>query len=250
MSTGRLPDDSLLRLYLLGKRMEEVEQDRIERSYFESDECFDRLLEIEDDLIDTYIRGGLSPEERVQFERHFLAAGRHRERYEAMRAIAANFFRDGPRPRHSRLSGIRAFLVMQSSAARAAMAVLGIGAIVALGLLGARYARLSTEKANASALAASSRLAPARGELAFALAPGLLRSNSRRAGPRVACAAPEDDGVTTVSAVRGRPEHRAWRRGASPGRFGAGRRCGGSSNLSQSSDGGTRLRRLIGWDGD
>jgi hypothetical protein len=58
------------------------------------------------------------------------------------------------------------------------MAVLGIGTIVALGLLGAGYARLWRENANTRSMAASSRPGPARGDLAFVLAPGLLRSGT------------------------------------------------------------------------
>jgi hypothetical protein len=155
-----------------------AEQERVEKSYFESDECLDHLLEVEDDLIDTYIRGGLSPAERAQFERHFLAAKRRRDRYEGMRAIAASFFRDSPRTRHSFLRGFRDFIVMQSRAAQASIAVLGAGAIVAFGLLGAGYVRLLRENANARVLLASSRQEPAHGVLTFTLRPGLLRSGT------------------------------------------------------------------------
>jgi hypothetical protein len=178
MSTEGDSEDSLLRRYLLGDRMAEAEQGRIEQSYFESDQHFDRLLEVEDDLIDTYIRGGLSPTEHVQFERHFLAAKRRRDRYEAMRAVAAGFFRDGPRPHHSLLKRFRDFFVVQSLPARAAMAVLGAVAIVAVGLLGAGYVRLWRENANARVLLASSRQAPASPVLLFTLRPGLLRSGA------------------------------------------------------------------------
>jgi hypothetical protein len=178
MKTEGHPDDSLLRRYLLGDRMAETEQERVEKSYFESDECFDRLSEVEDDLIDTYIRGGLSPTECVQFERHFLAARRRRDRYEAMRAIAASFFRDSPRPHHSLLVGFRDFFVMQSPATRVAVVTLGTVAIVAFALLGGGYVRLSRENANARALLASSRQEPVPAFLTFTLRPGLLRSGA------------------------------------------------------------------------
>jgi hypothetical protein len=176
MSAAEHPDDRLLRRYLLGERIAESEQDRVEKSYFESDQYFDRLLEVEDDLIDTYIRGGLSAAECVQFERHFLAAKRRRDRYEAMRAIAASFFREGPR--HSLLKGFIDFFVMQSPTARTAMTALGAVAILAFGLLGVGYVRLWRESVNARALLASSRQAPARAVLAFTLRPGLLRSGA------------------------------------------------------------------------
>ena len=178
MSTREQPDDSLLRQYLLGDRLAAAEQDRIEKSYFESDPYLDRLTEVEDDLIDTYIRGGLSPRECAQFERHFLAAKRRRDRYEAMRAIAACFFRESPRPHHSLLSGFRDFFVMQSPAARTAMAGLGVVALVAVGLLGAGYVRLWRETTNARVLLASSRPTPAPAFVTFSLRPGLLRSGA------------------------------------------------------------------------
>ena|ERR1035441_8072219 len=178
MSTERHPEDSLLRRYLLGDPMAEGEQERVEKSYFESDECFDRLLEAEDDLIDTYIRGVLSPAECAQFERHFLAAKRRRDRYEAMRAIAANFFRDSPPPHHSLLRGLRDFFVMQSPRMRTAMAVTGAVTIVVVGLLGTGYVRLWRESANARALPANSRQVPAPAFLMVALRPGILRSGA------------------------------------------------------------------------
>jgi hypothetical protein len=178
MSAAEHPDDRLLHRYLLGERIAEAEQDRFEKSYFESDQYFDRLLEVEDDLIDTYIRGGLSATECIQFERHFLAAKRRRDRYEAMRAIAASFFREGPRQRHSFLKGLRDFFVVQSPAARTAMTALGAVGILAFGLLGVGYVRLWRESVNARALLASARQAPARAVLAFTLRPGLLRSGA------------------------------------------------------------------------
>jgi len=178
MSTEGERDDNLLRRYLLGDRMAEAEQERIERSYFESDQNFDRLLEVEDDLIDNYIRGRLSPRESAQFERHFLAAQRRRDRYEAMRAIAASFFRGGPRSHHSLLKGFIDFFAMQSPTARTAMAASGAVAIVAFGLLGVGYVRLWRDSVNARALLARSRQAPAPAVLAFTLRPGLLRSGA------------------------------------------------------------------------
>jgi len=171
-------DDRLLRRYLLGDRLAEAEQDHIEKSYFESDPYFDRLIEVEDELIDAYIRGGLSPAECAQFERHFLAAKRRRDRYEAMRAISASFFRDSPRPHHSLLMGFRDFFVMQSPTARMAMAVLAAVAIVVVGFLGVGYVRLLRERMNGRGLLASSRQAPAPGFLTFTLRPGVLRSGA------------------------------------------------------------------------
>ena len=178
MSTAEQPDDNLLRRYLLGDRLADGERDRVERSYFESDRHFDRLLEAEDDLIDAYIRDRLSLAERARFERHFLAAKRRRDRYEAMRAIAANFFRERPPRRGSLLESFRSFFVIRTPAARTAAIALGAVSIVLLGSLGAGYVRLKRENTAARALLASSRPVPGRGVPTYTLRPGLLRSGA------------------------------------------------------------------------
>ena len=67
---------------------------------------------------------------------------------------------------------------MQSPVARTAMAVLASAAILAVGFLGAGYARLWRENVNAHALLASSRQAPTPAFLTFNLRPGLLRSGA------------------------------------------------------------------------
>jgi hypothetical protein len=89
-------DDRLVR-YLLGEALTDAEQAEIEERYFTDDVYFDRLLAVEDDLIDSYVRGGLSADERAQFEHNFLASNRRREKWEAQRAIAS-FFRARSKP--------------------------------------------------------------------------------------------------------------------------------------------------------
>lgn len=72
--------------YFLGDLPEE-EKIRLEERFFTDDQCFERVLAIEDDLIDTYVRDELSPSERQRFERHFLASPRRRQRVEFARAL-------------------------------------------------------------------------------------------------------------------------------------------------------------------
>ena len=55
--------DELLRRYALG-RLSEVEQERIEERIFAEGEFFERLLIVEDELIDAYSTGGLAEDER------------------------------------------------------------------------------------------------------------------------------------------------------------------------------------------
>ena len=51
------------RRYLVGDLTEE-EKRAIEEQYFTDDEAFERLLAAEDDVVDEYVRGSLSPDER------------------------------------------------------------------------------------------------------------------------------------------------------------------------------------------
>lgn len=96
--------DELLARYLLGDALPEAEQAAIEERYFTDDLYFDHLLAIEDELIDRHLHGALSGSETAQFEKHFLASNRRREKWEAQRAIAS-FFRSRPA-----VAGWRAFL--------------------------------------------------------------------------------------------------------------------------------------------
>lgn len=177
MSAPQRLDERLLRRYLLGDRLSQAERDSVEHSYFHDDSCFERLCELEDDLIAAYIRGALSSEERARFERHFLAAKRRRDRYEVMRALAGCFFRGGPRGPSSFLRNLRDIFLAQPLRFRAA--ALGVGAVViaAICLLGADDLR--RRNAGANDLAPSASL-PARRSptAAFILTPGLLRSGS------------------------------------------------------------------------
>jgi hypothetical protein len=65
--------------YLLGE-LTEAEQARLEERYFQDAELSELLSEIEDDLIDQYVREELSPRERERFEHHFLISERRREK--------------------------------------------------------------------------------------------------------------------------------------------------------------------------
>jgi len=67
-------DRQEIRLYLLGQLGLERDSQRVEeRMLTESDYC-EELLVVEDELIDEYISGSLTPDERDKFERHFLSA--------------------------------------------------------------------------------------------------------------------------------------------------------------------------------
>lgn len=55
--------------YLLGKLSPE-EEHRFAERYFVDDQLFDHLQQVESELLDRYVRGGLGPEERAGFEQY------------------------------------------------------------------------------------------------------------------------------------------------------------------------------------
>jgi hypothetical protein len=63
--------DTRLIGYLLGELVN-CERTRLEDEYLGDSELFEKLLDAEDELIHAYVRGGLSPSQRVGFEQIFL----------------------------------------------------------------------------------------------------------------------------------------------------------------------------------
>lgn len=74
--------------YLLGE-LPESEVERLDEQSFTDDDFFRRLQTVENDLIDAYARGEMSPGEREQFERRFLTTPKRRERVSFAEALAA-----------------------------------------------------------------------------------------------------------------------------------------------------------------
>jgi hypothetical protein len=72
--------------YLLGE-LTEAEQAHLEERFFQDAELSELLSEVEDDLIDQYVRQELSAGERERFERHTLISERRREKVEFARAL-------------------------------------------------------------------------------------------------------------------------------------------------------------------
>jgi hypothetical protein len=68
--------------YLLGK-LSEPEQVAIETVYFADKEKFEETWAAENDLIDAYLRGMLTPSDRELFEKRFLSSPRGREQLRA-----------------------------------------------------------------------------------------------------------------------------------------------------------------------
>jgi anti-sigma-K factor RskA len=67
-----------IRQYLLGQ-VSDGAREEIDRELLADDELFAELLIIEDELTDEYVNGCLSPDDRANFESHFLATPERQE---------------------------------------------------------------------------------------------------------------------------------------------------------------------------
>jgi hypothetical protein len=74
----RVQDKQIFR-YLLGD-LPEAEQTAIEQEYFSDPQKLEEVWAAENDLVDDYVRGRLSPTELELFERNYLQSPKHRER--------------------------------------------------------------------------------------------------------------------------------------------------------------------------
>jgi hypothetical protein len=79
--------------YLLG-RMTEEESRELEQKVLQNREFFDDVMATEDELIDEYLDGALTPEERQQFERAYLSAPDRRARVDFARALRDKLARE------------------------------------------------------------------------------------------------------------------------------------------------------------
>jgi len=73
--------------YLLGD-LPEAEQLALEHKFLSDDEAFERVWEIENEMVDRYARGRLNGHEKELFERNYLASPVHRERALIARRLA------------------------------------------------------------------------------------------------------------------------------------------------------------------
>jgi len=76
-----------MRRYLL-RDLPEEERTRLEDRYAVDADVFEQILAIENDLIDSYIRGELTEVERQKFEAEFLKSAERREKVEFARALS------------------------------------------------------------------------------------------------------------------------------------------------------------------
>ena len=77
-----------MRRYLLGD-LPESETDELELQILHDDEKFEEMWEIENRLVDGYVRGRLSSADQESFERHYQASPVHRQRVAIARNLVA-----------------------------------------------------------------------------------------------------------------------------------------------------------------
>jgi hypothetical protein len=80
-----IEEDIVIRKYLMGD-LQQAEQLLVEERLFLDNEYFQMRQAVEDDLIDEYVYGELSPDERRRFEQYFLSTP---ERHEALKIAEA-----------------------------------------------------------------------------------------------------------------------------------------------------------------
>src|SRR5205807_2119173 len=73
--------------YLLGQ-LPELDEIRLEDEYLTDASTQAELLSVEDELVDAYARGQLSPDERQRLEQRFLSSPRGREKLQTAKSLA------------------------------------------------------------------------------------------------------------------------------------------------------------------
>ncbi len=83
-STPEIQDQ--IRRYLLGE-LDDGTRAEVEKRFLSDGEVFEELLVAEDEIIDDYASGRLDPEERADFEAHFLATPERQRKLRFARAL-------------------------------------------------------------------------------------------------------------------------------------------------------------------
>lgn len=125
MQTESESDDLLIRY--LRRELAEAERDRVEEMYFADDKLHERLLMLEDQMIDSYVRGQLPPDERERLARRAQDSTEQRRKVEfaeALRRLAAR--EASAPPRHAWREALQGFLLVRTPAARMALAAVAV----------------------------------------------------------------------------------------------------------------------------
>src|SRR5258708_23356223 len=79
--------------YLLGE-LSDAEQAALEEKYFTDPQVFDKMVKTENELVDDYARGQLTPRLRERFEHYYLARPGRRERAKFAQVFVAKLDHD------------------------------------------------------------------------------------------------------------------------------------------------------------
>src|SRR6185295_619785 len=88
-------DENIIRSHLLGNLTEE-ELSRAEQRLLADDDYFELLTAMEDELIDDYVSGDLTGEDRKQFEIYFLSSPERREKLRFAQTLKEYVLRPTP----------------------------------------------------------------------------------------------------------------------------------------------------------
>lgn len=90
MTEEILQNETEIRRFLLGELTED-ERSAFEMRFVADENLFEQTQVVEDELIESYIRGTLSPADKTNFEKHFLATETRRQKVEFTRRMIGKF---------------------------------------------------------------------------------------------------------------------------------------------------------------
>jgi hypothetical protein len=172
--------ESHLREYLLGRLPDEA-RGALEEAYFADQDLYDRLLEMQNDLVDAWARNALSPDDRRAVEERLLSgpSGSERKRL-ALTLARADHARGTQQAIPSRAASPHRFSAPLAIAAT--IAAIGVSTTLWLAMDNARLRRSIAATPAPAATDRGSMVASAlpssNAEIAeFRLAPGVVRSD-------------------------------------------------------------------------
>jgi CHAT domain-containing protein/tetratricopeptide (TPR) repeat protein len=95
---NHLPEDKLVRDYLLGKVSDETEMKLLEEKLFFDDDFADRLSMAEENLMEEFLDGVLTDDEVRSFNRNFLAAAERKDRFRLISDLRTYVEKNAPLP--------------------------------------------------------------------------------------------------------------------------------------------------------
>ena len=146
-------NDQMMIRYLLGALPEE-EREKFDELSIVDDDFALRLSDVENNLVDAYVRGGLSADERRRFSSHYLASSRRRTKTHTAQALRmyADKVEEAAPVRPSQVDNAPArplsqwsFLPAFLSLPRLAFTVAAIVGLIGIGWMGFEILRLRSE---------------------------------------------------------------------------------------------------------